>query len=685
MNQKEAKERIEQLDRELLEHNRNYYVLNSPIITDFEYDILMQELLELQKRYPQFISPSSPALHPGSEYTPSTAMEQENDSANQQRGFTRRAHRNPMLSLGNTYDFEEIKAFDQRIRSASDKAFSYNCELKFDGTAICLTYINGKLDRALTRGDGTYGDDVTANVKEIPSIPQNLLPESGFPHEFEIRGEIYMPFEAFDRLNHIKELDEEPLFANPRNAAAGSLKLQESADVAGRGLECTLYHLISPESNFRTHSQALENVARWGLPVSEYAKECFTIDEVIEFINYWDVKRKSLPFATDGIVVKVNDLQLQKELGFTAKSPKWATAYKFKPEQALTPILSIDYQVGRTGAVTPVANLEPVQLSGTIVKRATLHNRDQMQLLDIHINDYVYVEKGGEIIPKITGVEISKRPAGALKAVFPDKCPDCGAQLVSIPGQAGVFCPNQDGCPMQRKGKFIHFVSRKAMGINIGEATIDQLWNKGYIKELEDLYSLTEAQLLTLDKFKQKSAGNLLASLEQSKKVPYSHVLFALGIRNIGEQTAKTLAQNFKSIEELMAASREDLMAIDDIGGIVADSILDYFSKDVHSNTIAVLKEKGLKFSNDGNAVQKLSDSLEGKQIMITGVYSVSRDEMKAYIEAHGGKVASSVSARTDWLLAGDKPGDSKIKKAQKLNIPVISEKDLYKLTGESE
>ena len=685
MNQKEAKDRIQQLDRELLEHNRNYYVLNSPTITDFEYDILMQELLELQKRYPQFISPSSPALHPGSEYTPSTAMDTEKDSDAQQRGFTRRAHRNPMLSLGNTYDFEEIKAFDQRIRSASDKAFSYNCELKFDGTAICLTYIDGKLDRALTRGDGTYGDDVTANVKEIPSIPQNLLPGSGFPHEFEIRGEIYMPFEAFDRLNHLKELDEEPLFANPRNAAAGSLKLQESADVADRGLECTLYHLISPESNFSTHSQALENVARWGLPVSEYAKECFTIDEVIEFINYWDVKRKSLPFATDGIVVKVNDLQLQKELGFTAKSPKWATAYKFKPEQALTPILSIDYQVGRTGAVTPVANLEPVQLSGTIVKRATLHNRDQMQLLDIHINDYVYVEKGGEIIPKITAVEMSRRLPGAQIAVFPDKCPDCGTELVSIPGQAGVFCPNQDGCPMQRKGKFIHFVSRKAMGINIGEATIEQLWNKGYIKELEDLYSLTEEQLLTLDKFKQKSASNLLASLDQSRTVPYSHVLFALGIRNIGEQTAKALAQNFKSIEELMSASREELMAIEDIGGIVADSILDYFSKEVHSHTIAVLKEKGLKFAEDGNAVQKLSDSLDGKQIMITGVYSVSRDEMKAYIEAHGGKVASSVSAKTDWLLAGDKPGDSKVKKAQKLNIPIISEEELYKLTSDAE
>lgn len=684
MNQKEAKERIEQLDRELLEHNRNYYVLNSPVITDFEYDILMQELLELQKRYPQFISPSSPALHPGSEYTPSTDAVSEKDIENTQKGFIRKAHKNPMLSLGNTYDFEEIRAFDQRIRSASSKPFSYNCELKFDGTAICLTYIGGVLDRALTRGDGAFGDDVTANVKEIPSIPQTLLPGSGFPHEFEIRGEIYMPFEAFDRLNHLKELDEEPLFANPRNAAAGSLKLQDSSDVADRGLECTLYHLISPESDFKTHSQALENVSRWGLPVSIYARECSTIDEVIEFINYWDTKRKSLPFATDGIVVKVNDLQLQKELGFTAKSPKWATAYKFKPEQALTPVLSVDYQVGRTGAVTPVANLEPVQLSGTIVKRATLHNRDQMQLLDIHIHDYVYVEKGGEIIPKITGVELSKRPYGAIKADFPEQCPDCGSQLVSFPGQAGVFCPNQDGCPMQRKGKFIHFVSRKAMGINIGEATIEQLWNKGYIKELEDLYKLTEAQLLTLDKFKHKSAQNLLQSLEQSKNVQYSHVLFALGIRNIGEQTAKTLAEYFKSIEELMAASREELMSIEDIGGIVADSIIEYFSKEVHKNTIAVLKEKGLKFSNDDAAVQKLSDSLAGKLIMITGVYSISREEMKAYIEAHGGKVASSVSSRTDWLLAGDKPGDSKVKKAEKLNIPIISEEDLYKLTGKA-
>ncbi len=691
MTQKEAKDRIAQLDRELLEHNRNYYVLNAPVISDFEYDILMQELMELQKRYPQFVNPSSPALHPGSEYTPDTAISTEDAgestnpnviAAEPARKFNQLPHKNPMLSLGNTYDFEEVRAFDARIREAAGVPFTYNCELKFDGTAICLTYIDGKLVHALTRGDGMVGDDVTENVKRIPSIPQQLKP--GYPHEFEIRGEIFMPFEAFDRLNMQKEMDEEPLFANPRNAAAGSLKLLNSEEVAQRGLDCILYHIISPESNFTTHTQALERASEWGLPVSSKARECTTVEEIEEFINYWDSERKMLPYATDGIVIKVNNLELQRQLGFTAKSPKWATAYKFKPEEALTPILSIDFQVGRTGAITPVANLSPVQLSGTVVKRATLHNRDQMEVLDIHTGDWVYVEKGGEIIPKITRVELSKRAINATRAPFPSICPDCGTPLVSIPGQAGVFCPNSDGCPMQRKGKFIHFVGRKAMNINIGEATIEQLYNKGYISEIEDLYSLSREQLLSLDKFKEKSASNLMASLQQSLSVPYSRVLFALGIKNIGEQSAKTLAHCFNSIDELAMATKEELMEVEDVGEIMADSIIDFFASDIHRGTIEALRAKGVQLWA-GSEVEKVSNALEGRIIMITGTYSVSREEMKAYIESHGGKVASSVTAKTTWLLAGEKPGDSKIKKATQLNIPIIDEAFLYNITSDTE
>ena len=500
MKKNEAKLRIGQLTQELERHNYNYYVLNSPQISDFQYDLLLMELQQLEKMFPEFAKSDSPTQKVGSDLAPLTQFEQ----------FP---HKYPMLSLANTYNIGELEEFSNRIQKATDNQFTFSCELKFDGTAICLTYKDGKLHRALTRGDGAVGDDVTRNVMQISSIPHSLIPDSGYPEEFEIRGEIYMPYKAFDKLNQQRELDEEQPFANPRNAASGSLKLLDPKAVKGRGLECTLYHLLTQEPVASTHLESLQMAAKWGLPVSAHARECADIAQVEQYIKDWDTQRKALPYATDGIVVKVNQLPLQSSLGFTAKSPRWATAYKFKPEEALTKLVSIDYQVGRTGAVTPVANLEPVQLSGTKVKRASLHNAEQMQLLDIHIGDYVYVEKGGEIIPKITRVAPEKRGFDIVPVEFPKNCPVCGASLVKDEDEAKHFCPNSDNCPPQIKGKFIHFIGRKAMAINAGEATIEQLYNKGYIASLSDLYKLTREQLLTLDKWKEKSADNFLESL----------------------------------------------------------------------------------------------------------------------------------------------------------------------------
>ena len=696
MKKKEAKQRIEVLREELNTHNYNYYVLNNPVISDFEFDILMNELQQLENMFPEFNSPDSPTQKVGSDLfpgpganntaTPSAPGDVAAPSAPSfetngiQQGFDQYAHKHPMLSLSNTYDFQELYAFNERIAKSTDSLYSYNCELKFDGTAICLTYINGELSRALTRGDGTVGDDVTLNVKQIASIPHKLIEGSGYPKEFEIRGEIYMPYKAFDELNYQRVLDEESPFANPRNAAAGSLKLLDSNQVASRGLECTLYHLIAPDMDANTHSQALQEAVKWGLPVSEYSKECKNIDEIIEFINEWDIRRKSLPFATDGIVIKINQLDLQRSLGFTAKSPRWATAYKFKPEEALTQLLSIDYQVGRTGAITPVANLNPVQLSGTIVKRASLHNADQMALLDIHLGDYVYVEKGGEIIPKITRVEPSRRGENAIKAIFPTVCPDCGTALVKDIDEAKSFCPNSDACPMQQKGKFIHFISRKAMNINAGEATIEQLFNKGYIKELSDLYKLTREQLSTLDKWKDKSISNFLNSLEESKQNPFHKVLFGLGIRYIGETTAKNLSGSLKNIDNLIKATREELLSIEEVGEKLADSILNYFAQPLHLRVIEELKEAGLNFSENEQDNLLVSDKLAGKTLVVSGVFSVSREELKKYIESHGGKIGSSISGNTHYLVAGDKSGDSKMQKAKKLDVQIISEDELYNM-----
>ena len=675
MEKQQVNIRIKELRDILNEASRRYYVENMPVMSDYDFDMLLKELEALEAEYPDLITPDSPTQKVGSDLSVSKSRK----SAEPRKEFEQHPHRYPMLSLGNTYDISEVQAFADRAAKGIPAEetevvpFSFSCELKFDGTAICLTYTNGRLTRALTRGDGTIGDDVTENVKHISNIPQTLE-GNDWPEEFEIRGEIYMPWSAFDRLNQERERDEEQPFANPRNAASGSLKLIDSNLVANRGLECTLYHMLGEDLPYVTHDQALDKAASWGLPVSDKRRVCKTIEEIENFINYWDTERKTLPFATDGIVIKVNQMQYQEELGYTAKFPRWAVAYKFKAEQALTRLNSIDYQVGRTGAVTPVANLEPVLLSGTIVKRASLHNADQMELLDIHIGDYVYVEKGGEIIPKITAVELSQRPADAELPHFPEICPDCGAKLVRDEQEAKAFCPNQSGCPTQIKGKLVHFLSRKAMNVIAGDATIEQLYNKGLAWNPADFYELEKEHLLGLDGWKERSAERFLKSLEESKKTPFEKVLFALGIRHVGETTAKSMARHFKSIDAMSTATKEELLAVDDIGEVIADSVLAYFADGVNIDTIERLKAAGLKFQAEKEADQ-LSETLKGKTVVISGNFSISRDEMKALIAAHGGKNSGSISGKTAFLLAGEKAGPEKLKKAESLGVKVISEK----------
>ena len=670
MEKVQANIRIKELRNIIEEANRRYYVDNSPTLSDFEFDMLLKELESLEKEHPDLITSDSPTQHVGSDRT---------------REFEQYPHRYPMLSLGNTYDIGEVEAFAERAAKGIGNAFTYSCELKFDGTAICLTYRNGRLLRALTRGDGTVGDDVTRNVRYISNIPQ-VLKGSGWPEEFEIRGEIYMPWDAFDRLNEEREREEEQPFANPRNAASGSLKLLDSGMVAERGLECTLYHMLGEKLPFSTHAEALDKAAEWGLPISDKRRICSSTEEIEEFITYWDSERKNLPFATDGIVIKVNELPYQEELGYTAKFPRWAVAYKFKAEQALTRLLSIDYQVGRTGAVTPVANLEPVQLSGTVVKRASLHNADQMEQLDIHIGDYVYVEKGGEIIPKITGVELSRRADDVTLPHFPEMCPDCGTRLVRDEKEAKSFCPNQSGCPTQIKGKLVHFLSRKAMNVIAGDATIEQFYSKGLVWNIADFYELTKEHLLTLDGWKERSAERFLKSLDDSRKTSFDRVLYALGIRHIGETTAKSLAKHFGNIDAIAAASRDELLLADDIGEVIADSITEYFREETNRETIDRLKAAGLKFEMEAGQ-KKQSDTLAGMSIVISGNFSISRDEMKALIVAHGGKSSGSISGKTAYLLAGEKPGPEKLKKAESLGVKVIGEKefmeDILHLTEE--
>ena len=674
MENDKIKARIDELRAEIEENNRRYYIENSPVISDFDYDMLMNELISLEKAHPEFITPDSPTQKVGSDLeSPHTgAGAKPSSPADRKHEFEQFPHKYPMLSLGNTYDIPEVEAFAERAVKGLGTAFTFCCELKFDGTAICLTYRDGKLVRALTRGDGAIGDDVTANVRHISNIPQTLS-GSGYPEEFEIRGEIYMPYKAFDKLNEERLRDEDQPFANPRNAASGSLKLINPEEVAHRGLECTLYHMLGENLPFQTHDQALKAAAGWGLPVSDKRRICRDISEIEEYINYWDTARKALPFATDGIVIKINELACQKELGYTAKFPRWAVAYKFKAEDAVTKVLSIDYQVGRTGAVTPVANLEPVLLSGTTVKRATLHNREQMLQLDIRVGDYVHVEKGGEIIPKITSVELDKRGNDTVMPVFPDRCPDCGTPLVRDEGEAKYFCPNSDGCPTQIKGKLVHFISRKAMNVIAGDATIDQLFSLGYVRTPADFYDLTMAELLTLEGWKERSAKRFLDSLEASKKAGFEHVLFALGIRYVGETTAKSLAKHFRDIDALMAADRDTLLSVDDIGEVIADSITDWFSRPENLREIERLRAAGLKFSME-DMQKQASSALEGLTIVISGNFSVSRDEIKEMITAHGGRNSSSVSGRTSFLLAGEKPGPEKIRKAENLGIDIIDE-----------
>lgn len=672
MDRQQAENRIRELRKILWENSRKYYVDNAPAISDYEYDHLMYELADMEKEYPDLVTPDSPTRKVGSDLENSD--ENGRTLVTARKEFAQYEHKYPMLSLANTYNIGEIEDFVTRASKAISKPFTYSCELKFDGTAICLTYRDGKLFRALTRGDGVIGDDVTDNVRHISNIPVTLE-GSGFPQEFEIRGEILMPYKAFDSLNEERMRNEDQPFANPRNAASGSLKLLDPKEVGRRGLWCTLYHIPSPNVTFATHDEAMKAAESWGLPVSDKRKICHNINEIEEYINYWDKERKFLPYATDGIVIKINELAYQTELGYTAKFPRWAVAYKFKAEQALTQIKSIDYQVGRTGAVTPVANLDPVQLSGTVVKRATLNNADMMAQMDIRVGDFVYVEKGGEIIPKITGVELSKRGKDTKKPDFPTVCPDCGTTLIKEDDEAKWFCPNIEGCPTQIKGRLLHFLSRKAMNVIAGDATVDQLYNLGLVRTPADFYDLKKSDLLHLEGWKERSAQRFLDSLKNSLKVSFDHVLFALGIRYVGESTAKEIAQHFGNIDNIEKADVSQLLEVQDVGEVIAESVYNFFQDKKHRLEIQRLKADGLKMSMEAPA-QNLSAALTGKTIVISGNFSISRDEMKELIALHGGKNSGSLSGKTSYLLAGSKPGPEKMKKAEQLGIPVINEEE---------
>ena len=644
-------------------HNHKYYVENSPEISDFEFDTMMRQLIDLEAAHPEFYDPLSPSVRVGSDRTSE---------------FVSVEHRYPMLSLSNTYSTEELLAFIERIEREQGQT-EFVCELKFDGTAISLTYEQGRLARAVTRGDGTMGDDVTANVKTIRSIPLTLS-GSGYPELFEIRGEIFMPYSSFERLNLEREAAGESLFANPRNAAAGTLKQQQSAVVAKRGLDCTLYQMAGDNLPFKSHLENLNAARSWGFKVSEHMQLCHSAKEVIDYITYWDEARKSLPYPTDGVVIKVNDFAVRRQLGFTAKSPRWAVAYKFKAESALTRLISVDFQVGRTGAITPVANLEPVLLAGTTVKRASLHNAEQIAALDIRVGDMVYVEKGGEIIPKITDVELSERTADCLPFTYITHCPECGAKLVRVEGEAKHYCPNQSGCRPQIVGRIVHFISRKAMNIDgLGVETVELLFDNGLLRDISDLYTLKAADIAVLPRLGEKSADNIISSINNSKSVPFARVLFGLGIRFVGETTAKYLAAHFKSIDAVMSASREELMESDEVGDKIADAIIDYFADPVNLNIIEFLKASGLQF--EAEATRRDSNILEGKNIVVSGKFTLhSRDELKALIEKNGGKNQSGVNANTDFIIAGENMGPAKLQKAEKLGIQILSESDFVEI-----
>jgi len=651
-------QRILFLRDEIEKHNYQYYVLAQPLISDHEYDMLMKELEQLEREHPEYADPDSPTQRVGSDLT---------------KEFIQRPHRYPMLSLANTYNEEEVREFHSRIIKTVEPPVAYTCELKYDGASISLFYKEGRLQYALTRGDGEKGDDVTANVRTIRSIPLRLKGKN-FPPEFEIRGEIFMPRTVFEKLNSEREETGEPLFANPRNATAGTLKLQDPREVARRQLDCYLYYVATDEPVSDSHFATLQHAREWGFKIPPYIQQCHTIEEIMQFASHWEQQRHQLPFDIDGIVIKVDSFARQKILGFTAKSPRWAIAYKFKTERVTTRLLSIDYQVGRTGAITPVANLEPVQLGGTTVKRASLHNAEQMELLDIRLGDYVFVEKGGEIIPKVVGVDLAKRSDEVKPLVFITHCPECGTRLVKPEGEARHFCPNDEGCPPQIKGKLEHFVSRKAMDIAGAEATIDLLYNAGLVKTPADFYYLKKNQLTGLVRFGEKSADNLLTSIEQSKNNDLHRVIYAIGIRYVGETTARHLAGYFGSMDNLMKASREELLQVEEVGEKIADSIIEYFKNPAHREMIARMKEAGVNMQKLSSPSLQ-SEKLKGMTIVISGTFEkFSRDELKKLIEAHGGKNGSAVSSATSFLLAGKNIGPAKLEKAKKLGIKIISE-----------
>jgi len=659
-------ERIHQLREELHRHNYNYYVLNAPEIGDQEFDFLMRELQDLEEKHPECRDENSPTMRVGSDLN---------------KNFTQVTHRYPMLSLANTYSEAEVADFYNRVQKDLNEEFEVCCEMKFDGTSISLTYEDGKLVRAVTRGDGTKGDDVTDNVKTIRSIPLVLHGE-GYPRDFEIRGEILMPWLVFEKLNEEREAREEPLFANPRNAASGTLKLQNSSVVASRKLDAYLYYLLGEELPCDGHYENMQEAARWGFKVSDIMRKCSTLQDVMDFIRYWDKERKNLPVATDGIVLKINSLRQQRNLGYTAKSPRWAIAFKFQAERACTRLNKVTYQVGRTGAITPVANLDPVQLAGTVVKRASLHNADIIEGLDLYIGDMVYVEKGGEIIPKIVGVDKDSRFMIGDKVKFITRCPECGSPLTRYEGEAAHYCTNDLACPPQIKGKIEHFVSRKAMNIDgLGTETIDQFYQEGMIRTIADLYTLKAPDIARLERMGKKSAVNILEGIRESKNVPFERVLFALGIRFVGETTAKTLAKSFRSIDALASAALDDLIQVDEIGVKIAQSIIQYFADERNLQQIERLREAGVQLEMAEMDMSDYTDKLAGQSIVISGVFAHhSRDEYKELIEKNGGKNVGSISKKTSFILAGDNMGPAKLEKANKLGVPIMNEEDFLRL-----
>lgn len=691
------KDQILQLRQQLHLHNHNYYVLNQPVISDYEFDQMMHQLEELEAQHPDMYDPNSPTQRVGSDL-------------NQQ--FAQVAHRHPMLSLANTYNEQDVADFYQRVKDGLEgEDFEIVAEMKYDGLSISLTYVDGRLTQAVTRGDGVKGDDVTANVRTIRSIPLQLQEGSGYPHQFEIRGEILMPWTSFERLNHERELREEPLFANPRNAASGTLKSQNSAVVAERGLDAYLYYLLNDDDAETpstassaqqmqldlfapqpvatpatdgdvTHYGLLEEAKKWGFKISEGMRLCHCLQDVIDFINYWDTERKNLPVATDGIVLKVNSLRQQKHLGFTAKSPRWAIAYKFKAERACTKLNEVTYQVGRTGAITPVANMDPVQLAGTVVKRASLHNADIIAQLDLHLGDMVYVEKGGEIIPKVVGVDVEQRSADCIPVRFIETCPECGTPLVRYEGEAAHYCPNDSGCPPQIKGRIEHYISRKAMNIeSLGPETVDDYYQRGLIHNIADLYQLTVAQISNNNPNRAVSARKAVDAIRKSCEVPFERVVYAIGIRFVGETTAKLLARKFRSMEALASATHDQLLEVDGVGDVIADSVIHYFTDATNRATIDRLAQAGVQMALTDEQIQGMTTKLEGKSIVISGVFSHhSRDEYKALIEQNGGKNVGSISAKTSFVLAGANMGPAKLEKAQKLGVAIVSEDEFLQM-----